>query len=128
MKCRKTPEQKSVTEALSSQAYNVLKQALDSAIVMIKHADVNDCVRTRAVIQALLAHLFRMTVAHRRAHDEQVDLNPQALTMKEIREQPEVLERLVGDLSEELASILRESDPNHDYILDLLKVDRGGKP
>lgn len=123
MLCKVSKEDAAVLNALSDQVFNALGASVTSAGVIVSLTNTTPCIKTSALVHGLMNQLMTALVSHRKAHGELQDIN----SLADLRKNPEAFEALSNDLNAILACVLRGIDPKHDYILNVLKVEREEK-
>ncbi len=123
MICKLTKEESAVVNALSDQAFALLSGAVGSAKGLIALTSIPECHKANSILHAALNVALITALNHRMTHGEMKQHNG----LNSLRTAPEEIKTLIEDINEIFADVLRNIDPDHDYLLNLFKVEKSGK-
>lgn len=122
MLCKITKEEAAVLNVLADQASSLMGAGINTALAIVSTAKKPACMTTSALIHAMSDHILGLLLSHRQAHGEFLELT----SLGDLKKRPDVLLALAGDLNEIFSAALRGLDPDHDYMLNLFKLEKAG--
>lgn len=123
MFCSLTKEEAAAVNAISDQSFTIMNHSLQGAVVVTALTQLSPCHKSSALLHAALNVAMLTALGHRKAHEEMLDIN----SMGDLKKNPEMFLKLVEDVNEIFACICRGIDPEHDYMLNLFKMEKASK-
>ncbi len=128
MICKVSKEEAAAVNALADQAFALLSGAVGSAKGLISMTSIPECHKARAIFLAAINMSLITALNHRLSHGEMKELNG----LKALKTDPEATKNLIEDINNIFAQVLRAVDPEHDYMLNVFKMEKseegkGGK-